>query len=95
MSIARAHILITGQVQGVYYRSYARAEAEKLNLQGLVRNCIGGSVEIVAEGKREDIESMISWCHKGPPSAKVIHVEVEWQQPQEEFDRFAIEYTKR
>ncbi len=95
MSRARAHILITGRVQGVYYRSYARAEAERLNLLGWVRNCIGGSVEIAAEGTRDDIESMISWCRKGSPSAKVIHVDVEWQQPKDEFDRFTIEYPKR
>ncbi|MFH1766631.1 MAG: acylphosphatase [Patescibacteria group bacterium] len=94
MSKARAHILITGRVQGVYFRSYTRAEAEKFNLSGWVRNSIGGSVEIVAEGEKKDIEKLIAWCHKGPSSANVVNVEVEWHEYKGEFDRFSIEYAR-
>ena len=94
MPKARAHLLITGQVQGVYYRSYTMSEAEKLGLTGWIKNNISGSVEVVTEGEREDIEKLIAWCYKGPPSAKVVKVEVEWHQYKEEFDRFGVEYTK-
>ncbi len=86
--------MIIGRVQGVYYRSYARAEAEKLDLYGWIRNSVGGSVEMVIEGRKEDIEAMIVWCRKGSPSAQVAAVRVDWQEFKGEFDRFYIEYTR-
>lgn len=92
MSKSRAHILITGRVQGVYFRSYARAEAEKLSLSGWVRNSAGGSVELVVEGEKEDVEAMIGWCRKGPPSAIVTNVSTEWEDFKDEFDCFYIDY---
>jgi acylphosphatase len=94
MPKAHAHILVTGRVQGVYFRSYTRAEAEKNNLHGWVRNSVGGSVEIAAEGEKEAIKRLIAWCHKGSPSATVVNVKVDWEQYTGEFDRFVIEYTR-
>jgi acylphosphatase len=94
LSKARAHLFIKGHVQGVYFRSYTRAEAERLNLCGWVRNCADGSVEVVFEGEKTNIDKMIAWCHKGPPYARVTDVEVEWQKFKGEFDHFSIEYTR-
>lgn len=92
MTKERAHLLITGRVQGVYFRSYARSEAENLNLKGWVRNSVGGSVEIIVEGNKADIKKFIDWCHEGSPPSKVTRVQVEWQEYQGEFDRFSISY---
>lgn len=94
MAKARARLLVIGRVQGVYYRSYTRSEAEKLGLTGWVKNNINGSVEIVAEGEKDDIEKLIVCCQKGPPSAKVTNVEIEWYQYKQEFDRFNVQYTR-
>jgi len=92
MTKERAHLLITGRVQGVYFRSYARSEAENLKLKGWVRNSVGGSVEIIVEGKKADIQKFIDWCNEGSPPSKVTKVQVEWQVYQGEFDRFSISY---
>jgi len=92
MTKERAHLLITGRVQGVYFRSYARSEAENMKLRGWVRNSVGGSVEILVEGKKTDILKFIDWCHQGSPSAKVSKVQVEWQVYKGEFERFSISY---
>lgn len=92
MSKSRARLLVQGCVQGVYFRSYTRSEAERLGLCGWVRNREDGSVELVVEGEKADIETMIAWCRKGPPSANVRNVQVEWQAPKEEFKHFFVAY---
>ena len=73
-----AHLLVSGRVQGVFYRASARSAAGKLGLRGWVRNLDDGRVEAWAEGPRADVESFIAWCRKGPPAARVGSVEVEW-----------------
>ena len=93
MAKARAHILITGRVQGVYFRSSARAEAERNGLLGWVKNTKVGSVEIVAEGEKEDIEGLIAWCRVGSPSSKVAEVKVNWEEYTSEFHGFKVEYS--
>lgn len=67
-------ILISGKVQGVFFRASARAEANRLNLQGFVRNEDDGSVHAEAEGDRQDLDEFLSWCRQGPPHAHVEHV---------------------
>jgi acylphosphatase len=57
---------------------------------GWVRNCPDGSVEVVAEGARENIETLIDWCRRGPQGARVSRVEVDWQTPQNNFTGFGI-----
>jgi len=75
---ARARIVVTGIVQGVAYRASARAEAERLGLAGWVRNLPDGRVEALAEGPRDRVESLVAWCWRGPPMARVSDVQVEW-----------------
>jgi acylphosphatase len=89
---ARAHIKVTGRVQGVYYRSTAREVAIELGLTGWVRNVPDGSVEIVAEGEKEKIEEFIKWCWKGPPLAIVKNLEVKWEEYKNEFKSFEVRY---
>jgi len=74
----RAHVIVRGTVQGVYYRSSTQREARALGLAGWVRNMSDGSVEAVFEGPRTTVERMIDWCRSGPPRAVVDDVSVEW-----------------
>lgn len=74
----RVHVFVSGRVQGVWYRESTRHEAEALSLAGFARNLPDGRVEIVAEGPREALERLVSWCRQGPPAARVDHLEVEW-----------------
>lgn len=76
----RAHVFISGRVQGVGYR-YATVEtASQLGLRGWVRNLPDSHVEAVFEGKREIVEQIIRWCHQGPPAAMVKEVALEYEE---------------
>jgi acylphosphatase len=88
----RAHVLIKGRVQGVFFRAETRSQAYSLGLTGWVRNRWAGSVEAVFEGEDQKVRKMIVWCYKGPPSAVVEDVEVEWENYQGEFTSFSICY---
>ena len=72
---ARLHLVIRGRVQGVFYRASAQKEAEALGLHGWVRNRPDGSVELLAEGPKEDLERLVTWCRRGPEHAQVQSVE--------------------
>jgi acylphosphatase len=77
----RAHVHISGLVQGVYFRYSTREEARKLSVHGWVRNTDDGRVEAVFEGSRAAVEQMIKWCHQGPRGARVEDVAVRWETP--------------
>ncbi|MEM6734208.1 MAG: acylphosphatase [Myxococcota bacterium] len=87
---ARATLLITGKVQGVFYRASALERAQSLNLVGSVANLPDGAVEVVTEGPRYAIEQLIEWCQVGPPAAEVEDVHVRWGTPINEFRTFSI-----
>jgi acylphosphatase len=91
----RAHVFVTGKVQGVYFRSYTVDKARILGLTGWVRNIRGNRVEAVFEGEGESIDKMIEWCWEGSPSSKVEDVEVQWETPTGEFFDFSIGYGYR
>jgi acylphosphatase len=88
----RAHLYISGIVQGVFFRSNTREVAVSLHVTGWVRNLRDGRVEIVVEGSKDKIDQFIQWCHRGPSDASVDTVEVEWQVATEEFNNFEIRY---
>ncbi len=67
-------VLVSGRVQGVWYRGWTIVEASRLGLDGWVRNRSDGSVEAVFAGSREAVDAMIAACHRGPPSARVERV---------------------
>jgi len=89
---ARAHVFISGLVQGVFFRWETRKNALKNNVKGWVRNLRDGRVEAVFEGEKEDIEKMIKFCEKGSPGAKVEKVEVKWENYKGEYENFEIIY---
>ena len=90
--MVEAHVLISGKVQGVWFRANTKEKARQLNIKGWVRNLPDGRVEAVFQGEKEMVEEMIKWCYKGPPLAEVENVEVEWKEPEEEFEDFSILY---
>ncbi len=77
----RARLRVTGLVQGVFYRQSTAIEAARLGLSGSVRNLADGSVEVVAEGRRAEVEALVAWCRRGPPAARVEDVEAGWEAP--------------
>jgi acylphosphatase len=80
--LARAHVYISGRVQGVFFRATAAREAAPLGLHGWVRNLPDGRVEAVFQGSRAGVDRMIEWCREGPPAARVDAVEVTWEEPE-------------
>jgi acylphosphatase len=87
---ARLHLIVSGRVQGVGFRFSAYDEAKDLALAGWVRNLGNGDVEIVAEGKQENLQMLAAWAHLGPPSAHVTQVREEWLEFIGEFGEFRI-----
>ncbi len=92
MENKRVHLLIHGRVQGVFFRASAQQKAQELELTGWVKNNSEGSVEVMAEGEGDNVESMIEWCRTGPSQAVVKHVSVDWEPLTGEFQEFRIEY---
>lgn len=88
----RAHVFVSGRVQGVFFRHETRLMAIRNNVTGWVRNLPDGRVEAVFEGERENVEAMINFCRRGPPGAVVKNVEVIWENPTGEFKSFQIRY---
>jgi acylphosphatase len=89
--LSAATLLISGRVQGVWYRGWTREKAIELGLAGWVRNCPGGQVEAFVEGPKHLVESMIQWCRQGPPPAIVRSVDVTWSEARN-LEGFHIRY---
>ena len=87
---ARIRLIIRGRVQGVGFRFAACDEAKNLAIAGWVRNSANGNVEIVAEGRREDLQMLAEWAHRGPTYARVDDVSEEWLSYSGELKDFAI-----
>lgn len=78
----RVRMRISGRVQGVYYRDSCRQMAQRLGVDGWVRNRHDGTVEVVAEGSRDDVGALAAWCRQGPPRAVVDRVEFFDEEPE-------------
>jgi len=89
----RAHVYVSGRVQGVFFRSETQDEALRHGLAGWVRNLPDGRVEAVFEGKKERVERLIEFCRRGPPGARIAKVEVVWENYKGEFHGFKIRYS--
>lgn len=88
----RLQAIVHGRVQGVNFRYYTRRRATELGVTGFVRNLWDRTVEVVAEGRRTDLESLLSFLHVGPPAALVTKVDASWATPTGKFNRFEVRY---
>ena len=70
------HLWITGKVQGVYYRATAAELAERLGLNGWIKNTTDGAVEATISGADAAVAEFIAWCRKGPANAQVTDVKL-------------------
>jgi acylphosphatase len=74
--VRRVRVVVSGRVQGVFFRATCADLAMELGIAGSVRNVPGGSVEAVFEGAPTGVQTMIDWCRHGPPAARVAGVDV-------------------
>jgi acylphosphatase len=86
--IAR-HVTITGHVQGVFFRAWAREQAKELGVTGWVRNCPDGRVDAHIEGEETAVQQLVEQLHRGPPAAAVEGVHV-WTVELFDFDDFEV-----
>jgi acylphosphatase len=93
MSKVRAHVMISGRVQGVFFRDYTQRAAQERGILGWVMNTRDGRVEAVLEGEKEKVEDMIRWCHQGSPHSRVTEVSMDWEEYTGEFDDFSVSYA--
>jgi acylphosphatase len=91
----RIIIRVTGEVQGVGYRSWVYRRATRLGVSGVVRNEPDGSVTVVAEGDEEALRALVEECRRGPGLAKVACAEVSWGEFRGEYRGFEVEYGER
>jgi acylphosphatase len=92
MTMTRVHLIISGKVQGVYFRHHTLEKAMELGLKGWVKNRVDGKVEAVFEGAHEPVNEMIHWCRTGPAHANVTDVQETWEEPAGENIPFRIRY---
>ena len=88
----RAHVIVSGRVQGVFFRMETKRAADRLGVSGWVRNLNDGTVEAVFEGSQDLVQAGLDWCRQGPQHAAVDDVQVTWQEYVGEFDGFQIVY---
>jgi acylphosphatase len=92
MEKARAHLLIEGRVQGVFYRYFTKELASNLGLKGWVKNIRDGRVEALFEGEKNIIEQAIKECYIGPPGAEVTKIDVKWEMFIGDHREFDVRY---
>ncbi len=90
---ASLHAIVSGMVQGVFYRAFVAREAARLGLVGRVRNLFDGRVEVEAEGERSGLERLVQRLRQGPPSADVKDVVTDWSERRGEYRDFRIDYS--
>ncbi|WP_181684570.1 acylphosphatase [Halorhabdus salina] len=77
----RAHVFVSGRVQGVFFRATTEQTAREQGVDGWVKNLTDGRVEAVFEGPEAAVDAMIEFCHEGSPQARVENVDVEYESP--------------
>jgi acylphosphatase len=95
MTGVRKRVIVSGWVQGVFFRASLLEKAIANNVRGWVRNTPEGDVEAVLEGEEPKVERVIAWCHRGPSGAVVENVEVLPENYTGEFSTFSITYSRR
>lgn len=90
----RARAIISGRVQGVFFRMETKRAADRFSVFGRVRNLKDGTVEAVFEGDRDRVDAALDWCRQGPPQADVADVNVAWNDYTGEFKGFNISFER-
>ncbi len=90
---SRLHAVVEGTVQGVGFRQFVVMSAYELDLNGWVRNTYEGNVEVVAEGRSEVLDMLLSALHRGPRHAYVTNVRFDYETATDEFDSFTVRST--
>jgi acylphosphatase len=85
----RRRILVSGRVQGVFYRDACRREADRIGVGGSARNLDDGRVEVIVEGDPDAVEEMTEWCRSGSEAATVSNIDIEEESPRGE-DAFSV-----
>jgi acylphosphatase len=88
--LVSAHVVVHGEVQGVFFRDSTRREAEARGLAGWVRNRDDGAVEAVFEGARDDVDAMVKWCREGPSRADVVDMQVSLREEADGLTGFEV-----
>ena len=88
--LQRAHVLVSGQVQGVFFRDSTRQKAEELGLAGWVKNTTDGQVEALFEAPSERVREMVRWCEEGPQRASVESVDTDFESAVGDFEAFEV-----
>ena len=88
----RAHVLVSGRVQGVFFRAATKREADSLGVKGYARNLPDGKVEAVFEGEEDVVKMLVDFSKQGPPRAKVSNVDVKWEAYTGQFRSFRVDY---
>jgi acylphosphatase len=88
--LERAHVLVSGRVQGVFFRDSTRQKAEELGLAGWVKNVPDGQVEALFEGPSDRVREMIRWCEEGPQRASVENVDTDFASASGDLEGFEV-----
>lgn len=91
-AIEQLHVIVKGRVQGVSFRYYTRQQAFRLGIVGWVQNNPDGTVEVMAQGNREQLEELLDFLHVGSPAARVTDLDVQWNPAAEPLNHFSIRY---
>lgn len=92
MVAKRAHLIINGRVQGVFYRQGMKEMANIFGVKGWVRNLPSGEVEAEIEGDNSAVDNLLEWCRQGPPAAAVDYIKIDWEEPKGNLKDFIIKY---
>lgn len=87
-----AHVVVSGLVQGVFFRASTRDVATRYGVRGYVRNLPGQKVEAVLQGERALVEQVLAFLREGPPGAVVTDITVDWRDPAEPYEGFHVRY---
>jgi acylphosphatase len=93
-NVRHIHAIVHGRVQGVNFRYYTRQTAQQLDITGWVRNRNDGTVEVIAEGNEQALQSLIDFLKTGPAGARVDRLDVEWDESSGQYTSFSVRYTE-
>jgi acylphosphatase len=92
MNLTAKYIIVSGRVQGVFFRKNTKQKAIEFNVDGWVKNTYDNKVEIFAQGNEENLNKFINWCKQGPPKAAVEDIQVSEKQADNNLKGFSILY---